>query len=399
MISTLAKGTSEIGGFSSAVDPRSTRKCLEALGMRCEEAGSTLKVHGVGLHGMKQASGLLDAGNSGTTMRLLAGILAGQHFDSKISGDESLNRRPMRRIIDPLSAMGAAITGSSEGTAPLTIRAVPTLHPIRYTLPVASAQVKSALLFAGLYADGVSHIAERVQTRDHTERMLGLKTRREKDLTITSIEGGMQIEAKRFFIPGDFSSAIFLIVAALLTPNSSLVVKKVCLNSTRTAGLEILKRMGGKIEVLDERVIEGEAVGDIQAHTSDLKSDLTLSGPIIPALVDEIPILAVAALFAEGRFTVREAQDLRNKESDRIRGMVQNIKALGGDVEEYSDGFAFEGKKNLIGTGLASLSDHRIAMAFGVAGLVIPGIMVRNAECVDISFPGFWNIILGSPTA
>ncbi|MGB2867352.1 MAG: 3-phosphoshikimate 1-carboxyvinyltransferase [Bacteroidota bacterium] len=395
MIGSLADGLSEVSGFSGAADPKSTQACLKSLGVEFERKSDLLLIHGKGLRGLNKPVGDLDAGNSGTTMRLMAGILAGQTFDSVLIGDESLSRRPMKRVVDPLRQMGARITGTALGTAPISIRGTEKLHAIDYALLVPSAQVKSAILFAGLYADGTTVVREPSKTRDHTERMLDLRVTEKVGVRIVEVEGGKRIPGKKFVVPGDLSSAAFLIAAAMILKNSEVRVSNAGLNPTRTAVLNIFKEMGGKIEIENERLAGGEPFGDIVARSSNLTSDISIRGSKVAALVDEIPILATTALFGEGYFEVRDATELRHKESDRIASIVRNLQILGCDVEEYPDGFAFEAGNELRGGVIDSFLDHRIAMAFGVAGLSIPGITIKGAECVDISFPGFWRILQG----
>lgn len=394
MISAVAAGKSEIEGISAAADPVSTRQCLASLGVEIVEKGDILTVEGKGLRGLRAPVSVLDAGNSGTTMRLLSGILVGQSFPSEITGDASLRSRPMQRVIEPLTLMGASIRGSDRSTAPLQIKPVSRLHPIRYQMPIASAQVKSAILFAGLYADGITTVIEKVPTRDHTERMLGLEVGREEEKRVIQVQGGMKIEGKKYVVPGDISSAAFLLSAALLIPQSEVMVRNVGLNPTRTAVLDVFRQMGGSIELINRKEVAGEPLGDIVARFSELSTSFELKGARVAALIDEIPILAVTAAFAKGLFVVRDAQELRAKESDRIKAIVTNLRTLGVDVEEYDDGFAFEGKQELHGAEIESFGDHRVAMAFAVAGLrARGGAKVREAECVDISFPGFWEIL------
>jgi 3-phosphoshikimate 1-carboxyvinyltransferase len=334
----------------------------------------------------------LDAGNSGTTIRLLTGILAGQPFVSTIAGDASLNRRPMRRIIEPLTAMGARVEASEDFTPPLTIYGRPSLRAVEYRMPVASAQVKSALLFAGLFADGITRIIEPIPTRDHTERMLGLNVIDSPPGKVIEVRGKKAIHPSRFSIPGDLSSAVFLVAAALLVPGSELRLVNIGLNPTRTRVLDILRSIGGDIGISNERTVNAEPVGDILVHSSALKGSIDLRGNVVAELIDEIPILAVTAAFGDVSFAVRDASELRLKESDRIRATVANLRRLHLDVEEYEDGFAFQAKKALIGSEFESYGDHRIAMAFGIAGICVPtGALVRDSECVDISFPGFWE--------
>ncbi len=394
MIAALADGVSEVRGFSQAADPNSTLACLQALGVECKHDEELLRIAGKGLRGLRQPAMALDAGNSGTTMRLLSGILAGQNFYSILIGDESLNQRPMKRILDPLSRMGARIETTEKFTAPMKIYGAFPLKPIDYDMPITSAQVKSAILFAGLNADGQTTVREKVLTRDHTERMLGLNTVRANGSFITTVQGGMHIAPKQFVVPGDISSAAFLIGAGLVVPDSDLIIQNIGLNPTRTHVLDIFRSLGGNIEILDERLIGGEAIGDMRVRRSNLSGSLTLNGALVAELIDEIPILAITVAASKGTFSLRDATDLRHKESDRISVLVKNLRAMEVNVEEYPDGFAFESKNPLIGAKIDSVKDHRIAMAFAVAGLVAQGeTVVADADCVDISFPGFWQIL------
>ena len=394
MIAALAKGQSEIAGLLDASDPTSTRRCLSALGIEFEWNGALLRVHGRGLRGLHAPKGLLNAGNSGTTIRLLSGILAGQPFSSTITGDESLRTRPMRRVIEPLSQMGARLDATPEGTAPLDILGEYPLQPIEYRMPMSSAQVKSAILFAGLFAAGMTRVSERTATRDHTERMLGLKTIRSTDGHVVEIEGGMEIEPGRFQVPGDISSAAFIVSAALIVPNSEIRIRDVGLNPTRTRILDLYRSIGASISVLDETIVSGESMGDLLVKSTELQGDVWLDANAVAELIDEIPVIAVTLALSGTGLTVQGAADLRAKESDRIRAIVTNLRCLGLDVEEYPDGFAFEGKKSLIHARCNSFGDHRIAMAFGVAGLALSGgTIIENAECVEISFPSFWSLL------
>ena len=345
---------------------------------------------------MQKPSASLDAGNSGTTIRMLAGILAGQYFSSVILGDSSLCQRPMKRIIDPLRQMGANISGTERDTAPLTIEPVEQLNSIEYTLPIPSAQVKSALLFAGLFADGCTTVIEKSKTRDHTERMLGLNTISKNGCNVVEVNSDMKIAGKKFFVPGDISAAAFFLSAGLIVPNSNITIRNVGLNPTRSRILDIFKSMGGNIIIKNEQIIEGEPIGDLVVSYSKLKSNLNLKGAEVVDLIDEIPILSTTALFAEGTFSIREAGELRAKETDRISAIVNNLRLLGCDVEEYEDGFAFESKSKYSGTKIPSYGDHRIAMSFGVAGLIIPNITIENTECAEISFPRFWETLISS---
>jgi len=392
IIGAISSGVSVIRNISCAEDPLSTRSCLEALGVLIEDFPGGVKIPGRGLRGLKMPSSSLNAGNSGTTMRMLTAVLAGQAFESVLIGDDSLSRRPMKRIIEPLRAMGAGVFGTDTHTAPIRIFPVHALHSIRYELPVPSAQVKSAVLLAGLYADGETTVAEQYPTRDHTERYLGLTVEKHGSRRNARVSGGFQPEAREMEIPGDFSAAAFFIAAALALPGSEIVIGNLGLNPTRIGLLDILLRMGGCVDIIDMRMSGGEPVGDIRVKSSPLKN-LKVSGDVIPNVIDEIPVLALAATAGEGVFEVREAGDLRNKESDRIAAVVHTLRSLGVDVEEYEDGFAFEGPASLRGgVPLKSYRDHRIVMANAIAALRADGpTNVCDAECVAISFPGFWE--------
>ncbi len=394
MIGALSDGVTEVTGFLKAADPLSTISCFQSLGIEHRFEQDRLFIYGKGLLGLRASASVLDAGNSGTTIRLISGILAGQPFRTRISGDQYLIKRPMKRIIDPLMKMGAKISSTEKFTAPLTIDPVGKLTAIDYVLPIASAQVKSAVLFAGLFADGTTRVIEHEPSRDHTERMLGLTPVKENGNSVISIEGGRQIAARPFAVPGDPSSAAFFIVAALIVPGSVITVTNVGLNPTRIGFLTVLRQMGASISIENERIIGGEPIGDLVVKHSDLRTNFTLTGAIIPNVIDEIPILSIAAAFAEGSFEVRGAKDLRNKETDRIQAVCTNLRALGLTVEEFPDGFAFESKKDLLSSEFDSFDDHRIAMAFGIASLALPGeSTIVNAECVSISFPTFWETV------
>lgn len=392
LASALAEGESEISGFLDAADPRSTISCLQTLGADIRLVASRLRVTGNGLRGLQQPRTMLDAGNSGTTMRLLSGILAGQGFMSRLTGDESLRKRPMKRIIDPLHLMGARVDSSATQTAPLTIHGKFPLTPLSYVMQKPSAQVKSAILLAGLFADGVTEVFESVRTRDHTERMLGLTVMQTSEHSKILVEGGHVILPQAYEIPGDISSAIFLIAAATLIPRSDIVISRVGVNPTRRRILDLLLRLGANIKLLNESVVAGEPIADIHVVSSNLEGKVDLEGSDVAELIDEIPILSVTLALSGLPLTVHGGSDLRNKESDRIRAIVTNLRRLGLEVEEYSDGFAFEGKDSLISADCDSFGDHRIAMAFGMAGMVLPGNMkIRQADSVEISFPSFWK--------
>jgi 3-phosphoshikimate 1-carboxyvinyltransferase len=393
MIAALAEGCSTVRNASTAGDPMSTQGCIEALGIPVRRSGEVVEVHGKGLHGLSAPAGLLDAGNSGTTMRLMTGILAGQRFNSVLTGDEFLNRRPMGRIIDPLTQMGAQITATDTRTAPLHIFAVEKLLPVCYQLPLPSAQVKSAVLLAGLYAGGTTEVIEPVTSRDHTERMLGLKVSTGPKGRSVVIQGGMKIPAREFVVPGDISAAAFWMVAACIVPDSEIRIINVGVNPTRRGVIDVLISMGAHIAIENEREVSGEPMGDLIVRTSSLRNT-KLSGSIIPNIIDEIPVLAVAAAVSSGTFEVRDAHDLRNKECDRIAAVANNLLEMGVDVEVYDDGFAFEGVPALTGAHLDSYSDHRIAMAFAIAALVAQGeTTIEKSYYASISFPTFWEVL------
>jgi 3-phosphoshikimate 1-carboxyvinyltransferase len=394
MIGALAEGRSEVVGFSSAADPMSTLHCLRELGVGTSITRESLFIVGRGLRNLSKPRQTLDAGNSGTTIRLMTGILAGQRFDSTITGDESLRRRPMKRVIDPLAEMGARIDSTGTQNPPLMIHPVHRLHSIHYTLPVPSAQVKSAILLAGLHAQGTTRVVEPVPTRDHTERMLGLTARITNGKRSVEVVGGQKLEGGKFVVPGDISAATFFIVAACLIPNSEVHIRGVGLNPTRTAMLHLLKRMGADIEVEEEAGSVIEPMGNLTVRSSRLQN-VEIGPDLIPSLIDEVPVLAVAGAVAEGKFQVRGARELRVKESDRIRALSENLRRLGVQVQEYEDGLSFEGGNDLVPSGpLNSYDDHRIAMATGVAGLASSRpVEIAAAQCVDISFPEFWNLL------
>lgn len=395
LISALSNGENIIENFLISDDTLRTLACLGELGVDIE-LSEKLKIKGRGFKNFQKPNSTLYAGNSGTTIRLLSGILAGQNFNSEITGDDSLRRRPMMRIIKPLRMMGAKIEATENGTAPLKIYAVENLNSIEYELEIPSAQVKSCIIFAGLHAEGKTKIIEKIQTRDHTERLLGLKVSSENGKKIIEVEPGIKIENKYYLIPGDISSSAFFIVAASIIPNSHIVVKNVSLNPTRTGFIDVLRKMGATIEFENVREVANEQIGDVIVKSGKEINvrNSTLSGDLIPNIIDEIPILAIAGTVAEGVFEVRDAGDLRNKESDRIRAIVTNLRNMGIDVEEYDDGFSFEGGRKLKGTLIQTFNDHRIAMAFSIAGLIAEGeTVIDDPECVKISFPNFYEIL------
>ncbi len=388
IFSSLAKGKSIIKNFSKGQDPVSSLKICQKLGIEAEFKNDLIiKSNGK----FTPPTTPLDCGNSGTTMRFFTGILAGQNFNSVLIGDESLSKRPMKRVIEPLTLMGAEII-ANEMKAPLKINGK-NLHSIEYTSKLASAQVKSCILLAGLNCDGKTVFTEPYISRDHTERMLKFMganiTTKNTTVTIEKSE----LEPKIFEICGDISSAAYFIAAGLIVPNSKIILKNVGLNPTRTGILDVAKKMGGNIEILDKKIVSGEDVGDIFVSFSDLKA-CTIEGEIIPRLIDELPVIAVLATQADGSTIIKDAQDLRNKESDRIKTIVTGLQKIGADIEETSDGFIINGKKQLRGgCEVETYHDHRLAMSFYIAGLISQKPVVINGfEWVDISFPEFEDL-------
>jgi 3-phosphoshikimate 1-carboxyvinyltransferase len=397
MLAALAEGVSEISHFSAAADCRSTLECLERLGVKVDANGDRVRVTGVGLGGLRKSRRALDAGNSGTTMRLLTGILAGQAFRSTIDGDRSLRKRPMRRVIEPLSQMGARIRAGDGGYAPLEIEGAH-LASIEYTLPVPSAQVKSAVLLAGLFAEGVTSVIEPVRTRDHTETALAeFGARVEHEGRTIRVHGRPRLAAMILAVPGDLSSAIFFLAAALVLPDSQLVIHNVGLNPTRSAVLDVLASMGAPINLNSVRSANGELVGDIAVRHEPLRGGV-IEGNAIPQLIDELPALAVLGPFTEQGIEIRNAEELRVKESDRIAALADNLRRMGAQVEERPDGLRVEGRSagRLHGAEIDPRGDHRMAMAFAVAGLAATGeTVIRDAECAAVSFPTFFATLDG----
>uniref|UniRef100_UPI00402609FC 3-phosphoshikimate 1-carboxyvinyltransferase n=1 Tax=Candidatus Stercorousia sp. TaxID=3048886 RepID=UPI00402609FC len=386
MFTSLARGKSVIKNFSKGQDPLSSLKVCKALGIDAEFSNEELIVKSKGILSSPQTQ--LDCGNSGTTMRLMSGILAGQNFNSTLIGDESLSKRPMKRVIEPLSIMGAKIE-SNEYKAPLKIYGQ-SLKPINYISKLASAQVKSCILLAGLNIDGQTSFTEPYVSRNHTEIMLKYMGANISVNNTTVTIKKSELEPKTIEICGDISSAAYFIVAGLIVPNSKIILKNVGLNPTRTGILEVAEKMGGNIEILDKRNISGEDVGDIQISYSNLNA-CTIEGEIIPRLIDELPVIAVLATQATGTTIIKDAQDLRNKESDRIKAVVTELKKIGADIEETPDGFIINGKTNLKGdTEVETYHDHRLAMSLYAAGLICDKpIRINGFEWVDISFPEF----------
>ena len=391
ILAALAEGDSEIVGFSDAADPQSTLTCLRALGVEITERADDLIVHGRGLHGLEAPAAPLDCGNSGTTKRLLAGVLAGQPFDSALTGDESLSARPMARVATPLRQMGADLTLTS-GHAPIHI-AGRGLHGTEYELPVASAQVKSCVLLAGLFAEGTTTVIEPVPSRDHTERMLGLDVFQMGAKRFISVESGRTVPPGPWIVPRDFSAAAFFLVAGAVVSHSHIEMKSVGLNPTRSALLDVLRAMGADVTVRNERTRGREPLGDLTVQNEGGRlHGVTVDGHLIPNLIDEIPVLAVAAAYAEGRTEIRDAAELRVKETDRLAATAEFLTAMGADVEELEDGLVIGGGRPLHGATVESYGDHRIAMAAAVAALAATGdTTIRGADCVAVSFPGFWD--------
>ncbi len=395
MLGSLAEGETIVRGLLLGEDPRSTAHCFKEMGAEISPLNSDrVTIKGIGLGNLKEPANVLDAGNSGTTLRLMLGILAshtGRFF--AITGDESLRSRPMMRVVEPLRRMGASIWGRENGArAPLAVWGQK-LHPIHYVSPVASAQVKSAILLAGLLTNGETIVTEPEQSRDHSERMLGAfgaKVVVDRDRRTVSITGGNRLQGQEVIVPGDISSAAFWLVAGSIVPNSEIVIENVGINPTRTGILEILEAMGADITPENRREVTGEPVADIRVRSAPLKG-CEIGGAIIPRLIDELPILAVAAACAEGRTVIRDAAELRVKESDRIAAMAEGLRALGVEVIEHPDGMEIFGGRPLTGAIVDSYNDHRIAMSLAIAGLVAQKrpTQIQRAGCVTISYPSF----------
>jgi 3-phosphoshikimate 1-carboxyvinyltransferase len=393
MIASLAEGTTRIANYSTGADCHSTLACMQALGIEIESQGTEVVIQGRGLNGLCAPQSDLDAGNSGSTIRMLSGILAGQRFRSRISGDESLARRPMQRITAPLTQMGARIRAREDKYPPLEIDGAP-LHPIHYTLPVASAQVKTCVLFAGLFTEGQTSVTEPVRSRDHTEIAL-----REfgADLTVErqkiALTGRPVLTARELSVPADLSSAAFFLVAALLVEGSQLAIPGVGLNPTRSALLDFLAGMGARIRIPQLESRNGELVGDLVVEHSEIRGGI-IDGPLTAALIDEIPVLAVLGAKSEEGMIVRGAAELRVKETDRIRAIVDNLRRMGVPAEEFSDGFTVPGRQKFRAADIESYGDHRIAMAFAIAALAADGESVINSsEAASVSFPEFWDTL------
>ena len=391
MFGSLAKGTTKITHFLEGADCLSTISCFRKMGIDIENNSGEILVHGKGLHGLSAPVDILDVGNSGTTTRLISGILAGQNFVSELTGDDSIQSRPMKRIMTPLLSMGADIASiKGNNCVPLRIAGHP-LKAIHYDSPVASAQVKSCVLLAGMYADGITSVTEPFLSRNHTEIMLnyfGAKVTSEG--TTASIVPEPTLNGREIQVPGDISSAAYFIAAGLLTPDSEILLKNVGINPTRAGILKVCMDMGADITLLNESM-EGEPTADLLIRTSSLKGT-TIEGGIIPTLIDEIPMIAVMAAFADGTTVIRDAQELKVKESDRITVMVDNLKRMGADIEGTEDGMIIHGGRPLHGATIDSHLDHRVAMSFAVAGTICDGTVdILNGDCVKISYPEFYN--------
>jgi 3-phosphoshikimate 1-carboxyvinyltransferase len=390
MLAAIAEGRSTFANFSTGADCASTLSCLRALGCRISH-GATVEIEGRGLQ-LEAPSGALDCGNSGSTMRMLAGILSGQPFESEMIGDASLSRRPMKRVIDPLTKMGAAIR-SNDGRPPLTV-AGGNLSPIAYQTPVASAQVKSAVLLAGLFAKGETSVEEPMPTRDHTEvalRAFGVDIERNKNRV--SIRGGQKLSAIQAEVPGDLSSAAFFLCAAALFPQSNLVIDGLGMNPTRAVLLDVLTAMGARTRVLKLEEHHGELIGMVTVEARELRGT-TIDGATTAAVIDEIPVLAAIAPYTKDGVVIRDARELRVKESDRLAAVAENLRAMGAKVEEFEDGLSIPGQQQLHGTEINSHDDHRIAMAFAVAALRAKGeTRIQGASSARISFPEYFHLL------
>jgi 3-phosphoshikimate 1-carboxyvinyltransferase len=399
MLAALAEGTSELRNFAAAADCHSTLGCMRALGAEVKVEKEKVLITGHGPRGLRSSRRALDAGNSGTTMRLLTGILAGQEFSTKLTGDASLQKRPMKRVVSPLREMGAKISARDDNFAPLEITGA-RLHAMDYQMPMASAQVKSAVLLAGLFAEGVTSVTEPARTRDHTELALeefGAAVERHGRTTkIHGLFGGngsAKLSAKSLDVPGDLSSAVFFIAGASLLPESSIAIHNVGLNPTRTAILDLFAGMGASIQMLSLRSSHGEIVGDLAVKAAPLKGGV-IEGVQIPLVIDELPMLAALGPYTEEGIEIRDAAELRVKESDRIAALAENLRRMGATVDERPDGLRVEGRRagKLHGAEIDPRGDHRIAMAFAVAGLAADGpTIIRDADCAGVSYPTFFE--------
>lgn len=387
MLGSLAKGVTKISGFLSGADCLSTIDCFRRMGINIEIEGDNVTVYGKGVHGLCEPGEMLYTGNSGTTTRLLCGILSGQEFDSSITGDASICKRPMKRVAEPLRQMGAKIEGDF---CPLHIYGTK-LHGMDYQMQVASAQVKTAVLLAGLYAEGETIVRETEKSRDHTELMLkAMGAKLEVHGTNITLTPGAELYAQAIEVPGDISSAAFFMVLGAILPNSCITIKNVGLNPTRTGIIDVFEKMGANMKIENVHTSSGESVGDITVSTSALHG-VTIGGDIIPRLIDELPIIAVAALFAYGETVIRDASELKVKETNRIRAVVDEFKKCGADIEETEDGMIIRGGKPIHGADFCTYKDHRMAMSLTVLAQVADGNSTLDDEtCVDISYPEFF---------
>lgn len=395
MFSSISKGHNKISNFLMGEDCLSTISCFRKMGVDIQIDGKDVYVKGNGLYGLKRPKEILDVGNSGTTIRLMMGILAGNKFDATLIGDNSIAKRPMKRVTDPLRLMGCNIEGKDDANyIPIKIYGGD-LKAIDYHMPVASAQVKSALILASLYANDTSFIYEKVKSRNHTEIMLKSFG---ADINVENLKISVnpvnELFSQDIYVPGDISSAAFIIVSALITKGSEVIIKNVGLNETRTGIIDVVKNMNGNIEIINERLVGGELVGDLLVrYTKDLCAT-TIDKDIIPRLIDEIPVIAVLATQAEGTTIIKDAQELKVKESNRIKSMVENLKILGADIEELEDGMIIKGKSKLNGGKIKTFKDHRIAMAFSTLNLISDEkIKLDNEDCINVSFPGYFDLI------
>ena len=393
MIASLAEGTSRIANYSTGADCHSTLGCVSALGIEVAEEGTTVTIHGKGLDGWKRPEGDLDAGNSGSTIRMISGLLAAQPFASRIFGDESLSRRPMDRVMKPLAEMGAKIEAREGRFPPLTIHGRE-LHAIEYHLPVPSAQVKTCVLFGGIFAEGQTVVHEPIRSRDHTEialREFGADIQVRK--RVITLQGRPHLTGRDVVVPSDLSSAAFFLVAGLLMPDSNLVIQGVGLNPSRSALLDFLLSVGANIKVLKIESVNGEPIGDIQVRHAPIRGGV-IEKDMAAALIDEIPVLAVLGAASEDGLVVRDASELRIKETDRIATVAENFKRMGIEIEVTPDGMRVPGRQKFRGAAFDSFGDHRIAMAFAVAALRGDGdSTIDNADAASVSFPEFWTIL------
>lgn len=396
MFGSLAQGTTVVRGFLKGADCLNTIKCFKKLGINIDVTEDEVIIEGKGLKGLQEPDDILDVGNSGTTFRLISGILAGQEFTSVLTGDASIRKRPMKRIGAPLELMGANIMGRDKGNlAPIAISGG-NLKAIEYNSKVASAQVKSAILLAGLFAEGETKVTEPHKSRNHTELMLkSFGAEIEESEKSVRIKPWPNLKGKNINVPGDISSAAFFLVAGAIHPDSNLLLKNVGLNPTRTGIIDVLKEMGAEIEIVERWLEAGEEVGNISIKTSKLKG-ITFGGDLIPRLIDEIPVIAVAACFAEGITLIKDAEELKVKESNRLKTITDELTKLGAKIEEMPDGLKIHGGYPLKGAKVLSHHDHRIAMSLAVAGIMAEGTtIIEDAEAVDVSFPGFFELLAG----